>query len=162
MSTDADGPSDEATLERAASLANDAVRAVALQCRRLRASEPEDNSFIFRHWTDLQFLVVSLYRLRRVALLAADSERHGVHVQEAIGRFDESVPDLTRARNVAEHIDDYALDKGHDSEIGRRQLQVGSWDGTTWRWLGGELDIDGRPRGRREPLRSGPGICRAF
>src|SRR5215208_3762906 len=63
-------PSDEATIARAASLANEAVSAIALQCRRLRSTEPEDAEFAMRWWADAQLLVVMLRRLRRIAELA--------------------------------------------------------------------------------------------
>ncbi len=58
-------------LERARSLCSEGCFAVALQHRRLRSKEPEDEVFILRWWTDLQFLIVSLRRLRRSALTAA-------------------------------------------------------------------------------------------
>src|SRR5271167_2115064 len=59
--------------ERAHSLAYDAVRAVALQCRRLHRRGPEDDTFVFRWWADLQFFIVVLRRLRRAAQVAAEA-----------------------------------------------------------------------------------------
>jgi hypothetical protein len=41
-----DVPTDDATLERAISLASECCYAVALQVRRLRSKEPEDAVFI--------------------------------------------------------------------------------------------------------------------
>ena len=64
-------PSDAAILERARSLATEAISTVALQRRRPRSTEPEDGVFVFRWWADLQFLIVALRRLRRAAQLAA-------------------------------------------------------------------------------------------
>ena len=45
-------------------------------------------------------------------------------------------------RDVAEHIDDYAIDSGKDRSISRKSLEVASSDGETWQWLGFELDAD--------------------
>jgi hypothetical protein len=47
-------------------------------------------------------------------------------------------------RNVGEHIDDYAVDspKRQHKEVRRQDLQVGTWDGTTYEWLGDSLNID--------------------
>ena len=44
---------------------------------------------------------------------------------------------LATMRNIGEHFDSYALDSPgrHDKWIDRRQLEVGEWDGTTFRWL---------------------------
>jgi hypothetical protein len=51
-----DKPSDGAIVERALSLANDAMFTVKLQHRRLRTDEPEDEVFFFRRSADFQFL----------------------------------------------------------------------------------------------------------
>jgi hypothetical protein len=138
-----DKPSDAAILERAFRLTNDAMHAVALQRRRLRSAEPEDKHF-FRHWTDLQFLIVALRRLRRAAQLASNVPLSKTELADALRRFDEALPMVSTMRNVGEHIDDYALDneKRHHRQIHRRLLEVGAWDGTTYEWLGMELDID--------------------
>jgi hypothetical protein len=48
-------------------LVNLELHAVALQRRRLASPEPEDDEFEFRWWTDLQFFVLALSRLRRYA-----------------------------------------------------------------------------------------------
>lgn len=63
-------PSDAATYERARRLANMATWAVALQCRRIEQDKPLDGQFLLQAWTDFDFLVVALYRLRRTAALA--------------------------------------------------------------------------------------------
>ena len=135
-------PSDEATITRAASLANEAVFAVALQCRRLRSSEPEDALFVMRWWADVQLLVVMLRRLRRTAELAIKVPRAQSDIQQALSEFDRRLPALRTMRNVGEHIDAYALDRGRNASISRRGLQVGSWDGTTLSWLGNSLNAD--------------------
>jgi hypothetical protein len=132
-----DRPSQAAIRERAFSLANEAMFTVALQIRRLDSKEPEDESFIFRWWADLQFLIVVLRRLRRVAQLAAEADDASHSVHSAIEVFDAELPGLTTMRNVGEHIDAYALDdpKRHHPYVDRRQLQVGRWDGRTYTWL---------------------------
>jgi hypothetical protein len=125
------------------SLCNEACFTVALQRRRLRTAEPEDTTFVFRWWADLQFLIVSLRRLRRSASLGAHVPSVSERVNQAIGAFDKKLPDLAKMRNIGEHVDDYAVDapKRRYSDVDRRQLQVGTWDGKVYRWIG-ELDVD--------------------
>jgi hypothetical protein len=116
-------PSDPAILERAHSLANKAVHTVALQHRRLRGAEPEDDTFIFRWWADLQFLIVALRRLRRAAQLASHVPTVTNDIDQALRQFDRALPGLATMRNIGEHIDDYALEtprRRHN--VGRREL----------------------------------------
>lgn len=137
------GPSDAAILERAKRLCNEACFTVSLQHRRLRTTEPEDQVFVFRWWADLQFLIVALRRMRRSAELAGRVPVVSKVIAQAIGEFDRTLPDLAKMRNIGEHIDDYAVDapKRRYADIDRRHLQVGTWDGKVYRWIG-ELDID--------------------
>lgn len=134
---DSSSPSDAALLERAQRLANDAIHAVALQRRRIGSTEPEDDTFVMRWWADLQFMIVALRRLRRAAELASRNTTAGPEVRAALTAFDAALPSIKTMRNVGEHIDSYALDspRRHDKAIDRRQLEVGEWDGTTFRWL---------------------------
>lgn len=134
-------PSVTVVREHAFSLANEAMFTVALQIRRLRSEEPEDTDFVMRWWTDLQFLIVALRRLRRTAELAARTDPSN-SLREAMADFDAQLPGLRVMRNVGEHIDAYAVDTPgrHHREVDRRQLQVGGWDGRIYRWL---LDKDG-------------------
>jgi hypothetical protein len=62
----------------------------------------------------------------------------------ALAEFDAALPGLATMRNVGEHFDDYALysPKRHHRNVTRGQLQVGSFDGTVFTWLGRQLDID--------------------
>jgi hypothetical protein len=133
-------PENAAKLDRARSLCNHACWSCALQVRRLRSEEPEDQEFIFRFWADLQYLIVALRRMRRAALIAAFEP----DVNSAIAEFDRSLPDLAKMRNVGEHIDDYAADspKRRHRDVSRTALQVGEFDGTVFSWLGGDLNID--------------------
>jgi hypothetical protein len=130
-------PSDAAIHERAWHIATEAVYAVVLQHRRLRSIEPEDHTFVLRWWTDLQFLVIALRRLRRAGELALRSNTAAPAVKVALDEFDHGLPSLRTMRNIGEHIDAYAADspKRYDKSIDRRQLEVGSWNGRTFRWL---------------------------
>jgi len=139
-----DVQSEAEILERARSLCSEGCFAVALQHRRLRSKEPEDEVFILRWWTDLQFLIVSLRRLRRSALTAAHVRGASDEVTAAVRQFDQALPALRKMRNVGEHVDSYAVDAAsrHEKSVSRLQLQVGSWDGTVYSWLGGSLNVD--------------------
>ena len=136
--------SDAAMVERSWSLMNEGMRAIDLQRRRLRSIEPEDAEFIFRWWVDLQFLIVALRRLRRSAELAIRVSTAKSIVADAIKQFDQELPMLQKMRNVGEHINDYAVDseKRRHKDVERFSLQVGSFDGTTYEWLGACLNID--------------------
>lgn len=140
-------PTTDETLERARRLASESMRAIALQLRRFQSSEPEDTEWHFRRWMDFQFLIIALWRLRTVAEIAAavnDAVRH------ALIEFDQDLPDLRRMRNVSQHLDDYATDHptrrrqtkpGTTEPIGRRLLEVGTWDHNNVNWLGGTLNL---------------------
>lgn len=135
---------DAAILERAKSLCNRAVFTIALQRRRLRSVEPEDDTFIFRKWADFEFLIVALRRLRRAAGLAARPSHLRPAIEAATAEFDAALPGLVTMRDVGEHIDDYALKAPtrHHRNVIPGQLQVGSLDETVFDWLGHQLDTD--------------------
>jgi len=135
-------PSGAATYERARRLANVAIWSVELQCRRLRGTEPEDATFVLRKWADFGFLVVSLIRLRRAAQLAARVPEIEPALGNAIKQFDRALPGLKTMRDVAEHIDDYALDQGRTTSIVRQSLEVSTLEeeGPTLHWLGATLN----------------------
>jgi hypothetical protein len=137
-------PTDVAVIERAIRLADIEMHAVALQRRRLATSEPEDEEFLFRWWTDLQFFILALARLRRYAQVALAAPSAADHVQAALAVFDRAVPGLRLMRNIGEHGDEYALNRSRRREksIGSRQLEVGLWNGQTYQWLGTELNVD--------------------
>ena len=127
-----------ARIERARSLCSEACYMVALQRRRLQATEPEDGRFIMRRWGDWQFLIVALRRLRQAARIAAFSPT----VTAAIATFDRSLLGLHTMRNVGEHVEDYAQDRGRDATGDRKQLQVGTFGADELAWLGHRLDAD--------------------
>lgn len=150
-------PSDAEIIERSRSLCSEACYAIALQCRRLRSVEPEDEAFVFRWWADLQFLIVMLRRLQRAAELATRVSSVAPEVRNAIAVFEAALPGLSTMRNVGEHVDEYASgeaierskkwnsrhpDREPKMVISHRQVQVGSWNGTVFSWLSDEGDSD--------------------
>ena len=125
------------------SLASEAMFTVELQRRRAKGMEPEDDTFANRWWIDLQFLIVALYRLRRVARLAENVPSVRATIAAAGATFDQRLPTLTNMRHVMEHFDDYALDVGRNVKVSRHDLQVGTWDGKVWQWSQiGQVDVD--------------------
>jgi hypothetical protein len=135
-------PSPLATHERARRLANTAVWTAQLQRRRLATDEPEDGEFLFRRWADFQFFIVALTRVRRAAVLAAKVPSISDDMQKAIKEFDATLPMLKNMRDVAEHFDDYALDKGRLKAVRRQALEVGVIGSTIFQWLCHELNAD--------------------
>jgi hypothetical protein len=135
-------PTSTATYERAKRLANASMFAVDLQGRRLQSAEPEDSRFVFRKWVDFDSLVVALTRFRRAAVLAANIPEIEPPMKDALKEFDSSLPDLKRLRDVAEHFDDYAANKGRNRAVGRKDLEVSYMDpdGPTLNWLGVQLN----------------------
>lgn len=115
---------------------------VDLQCRRLGETDKWDGCFVFRRIADFDFLVIALMRLRRAAVLAGTIDIIRATIGEALGNFDSAVPQLKRCRDVAEHIDDYAVDRGKDRSIGRTGLEVFVLEDTggTVTWLGNALN----------------------
>jgi hypothetical protein len=134
-------PDEAATYERARRLANHALWTIDLQCRRLNSTEPEDDRFILRKWSDFHFLIVALTRLRRSIELATKVSSIENSMRSALKAFDASLPNLKKMRDVAEHIDDYAVDSGKDKNISRKSLEVGICNGETWRWLDFEINV---------------------
>jgi hypothetical protein len=122
------------------------MRGIDLQIRRVRGAEPEDHEWILRVWIDFQFLIVCLWRLRMAGLMAAAAAGQ---VRTAIDVFDHQIPDLARMRHVSQHFDEYGVDgpkrrqklPGKDEVVGRRLLEVGSWNADRFDWLGGTIDI---------------------
>lgn len=111
--------------------------AVSVQCRRLAGREPEDEVFVFRRLTDFDFLIVALIRLRRAAMIAARVPETKRIVSVAIGTFDAALPGLKKLRDVAEHIDEYAVDSGRDHSVSRIELEAAfPTEDLTLDWLG--------------------------
>ena len=118
-------------LERAHRLALETIFMVDLQCRRVLSKSNRD------WWFDLQFLIIALRRLRAAACIARDDR----DVRAAVKLFDRTLPHLALMRHVGEHVDAYGVDRGRLSDVDGSKLQEGELDGTTFRWLGGDLDI---------------------
>jgi len=69
-----------------------------------------------------------------------------VTVAEELKKFDDALPKLRQLRNVGEHIDNYVMGDGRDPKVSRNLLQVGTWDGVTYSWLGSTVNIDAAHR----------------
>ena len=125
--------------------------------------EPEDERFVFRWWADLQFLIVALRRMRRAAQIAERAPSVAQGTATAIRAFDDALPGLATMRNVGEHVDAYAVDdpRRHNRKIDGGMLQVGTWDGTTYRWLDLELNIDAAHAAAEQLYRAMRGLVRA-
>jgi hypothetical protein len=134
-------PDNAATYERARRLANQSLWTIDLQRRRLSSTEPEDEKFILGKWSDFHFFIVALTRLRRASELAAKVSPINQKLRAALIAFDTELPHLKKLRDVAEHIDDFAIDGGKDKNISRKSLEVAVCDGEKWQWLGFEIDI---------------------
>lgn len=137
---------DAVIVERTVRLANIEMKMVALQLRRIRGKEPEDDDFIFRRWADLQFFIISLYRLRTTATVGYNVSDTKIRysIIGVVKEFDRAVPELKKLRNIVEHQNEYAVDspKRKVKTVDRKQLEVGSWNDTEYNWLGVTLNID--------------------
>jgi len=90
----------------------------------------------------LRVFIVALTRLRRAAVLAAKVPAIKDAITAGLAEFDAALPMVKNMRDVAEHFDDYALDKGRRPGISRKSLEVGAFSDTVFNWLGHELDAD--------------------
>lgn len=102
-------PNSDATYERAQRLANLSICTISHQCRRLCSNEPEDSKFIFRRWADFEFLIIALTRLRRAANIARSIPRISSQIAKAIDEFHNTLPIIKMQRDIAKHIDKYAV-----------------------------------------------------
>ena len=135
-------PSEEATYDRAIRLANYWLYSISLQHRRIKSVEPEDKNFVFREWADYDFLIVALTRFRRAVKIPTGVISIKQELEKAIEEFDKALPDLKTMRDLAEHIDDYAVDQGRNQKISRKMLEVSTLNDTELNWLGSKLDVD--------------------
>lgn len=137
-------PTHPEKLDRAVRLASESMRGIEIQLRRILGAEPEDRVWLSRVVTDFQFLIFCLWKLRLAARSVGDAEE----VQKATNEFDRQLPDLAVMRHVMQHIDEYAVDgskrrqRRPNSEqlVGRRALEVASWDDQKFWWLGGTVE----------------------
>jgi hypothetical protein len=133
--------------DRSRSLANFHIHAVAMQVARFRdAIKAPDDQFVLRPIAEFQFLCVSLVRLKRAAQMAATVPSIEPEMQTAIAAYDAAIPRLDTLRNVAEHFNDYVLEKGRDKSLTpaefRAGLQVMSFSESVVYWFDIELNID--------------------
>jgi hypothetical protein len=96
---------DAVILERAVRLANIEMKTVALQLRRIRGVEPEDDDFVFRRLADIRFFIISLNRLRTTATIGYNVSHTKIRcsIIKAVGEFDKALPGLKKLRNIGEH-----------------------------------------------------------
>lgn len=132
--------SDAAKYERARRVANLALWTLSVQLRRLNGEEPEDKDFPLRRWSDFHFFIWALVRFRKACQIASKIPSIQTAMSTELNKFDSVLPNLIKMRDVAEHIEDYALSKGKDRTISRQSLEVGSFDGETWSWLEFEIN----------------------
>jgi hypothetical protein len=103
---------DAVILERAVRLANIEMKTVALQLRRIRGVEPEDDDFVSRRLADIRFFIISLNRLRTTATIGYNVPDTKIQcsIIEAVEEFDKALPELKKLRNIGEHQNGYAVD----------------------------------------------------
>jgi hypothetical protein len=94
-----------------------------------------------QRWVDWQFFIVALSRLQYAAQFAQSVPAVSAEMSEAIHAFTRALPRLRTMRNVAEHMDEYAADRGR-ANVERGQVQVGRFGENHYEWLGHELNSD--------------------
>lgn len=110
-------------------------------------------AWIARHDRELEVridclaIVTTARRLRRSAGHIAQ-EIPGTHLDEALRRFDSAVPDLVLFRDIAEHIDEYAIGSGRrdpqDTDAGEVfQLDIATDASVTITARERSLDVNG-------------------
>jgi len=135
---DAESEKIVAVYEDARSEANIAVWAIQLQINRLWSKDNEIPGFALQPVVDFHFLVTALTRLRKMADLVS---KHS-NISEAIKKFDETLPDLKKIRNVLEHIDEYRLGKGRNKDVSVNALRTMSLAPNRIEWLDYEIKTD--------------------
>lgn len=137
-----DSQKDYVKLERAKSLATEAISTIALQCRRFKSQEPEDGTFLFRREVDIRFLILAMHQLYKVAELANEDSSNVNNIQSFIHAYDREYPNLRFVRNVIMHIDEYIVGKGKNPEYSKDKILVSSIKDTKFDWLGQTYDVD--------------------
>lgn len=144
--TQTDDLNEDAVAGRAKSMAYDWMRAVSLQHDRIVNPRPQDKEFHpFSidgfHEVDVQFLVIALMRLRRIAATLEHVPEHWDSIQGEIENFDAKLPWLKHLRDVFEHLEDYAVDSDRrHSSTSRRELQTWSAGKDGLNWLGFDVN----------------------
>jgi len=98
--------------------------------------------YVLRTWADFDFLIVALTRFRRAVRLASEVPQLQASLDAALAHFDRVLPDLKKMRDVAEHVDDYALDEGRQKAVRRQSLEASTMEteGPTLYWLESKLN----------------------
>ena len=103
-------------------LANIYVHAVAMQISRVRQEVSDSDLFIMRQFVDLEFLLVTLVRLKRAACAIREVPVAREAMQQVIKEYDRRLPALKNLRDITEHYDDYLLEQGRISKADRSGL----------------------------------------
>lgn len=158
----------------ALSTANDAMRAIAMQLRRIEcASEPDDTFFAstgFRQEVDVYFLLLALRWLHESCKLTLNLTSDSA-LQCAIEEFERRLPHARNMRDVREHVSDYIGGqgrlqsqktmqdrRGHEATLGIR-MWFGQDRKSTFVWAGMEIHLD-EAKSSAEHLYSS--LCRAI
>jgi hypothetical protein len=142
-------------LALARSTANDAIRAIALQCDRIQ--DRDDDAYFaaagFRQEVDVAFLLLALRWLREACQLVAELTGDEA-LADALGDFDRRLPEARDLRDVREHIRDYIKGSGklqQKATAPDRLVPPGSLGSRTWLghdefshfiWAGKEIRLD--------------------
>src|SRR5436309_1365343 len=131
-------------LETAKFVSTQAMHSVRLQWERSQREESDDNSWggsAFRQEADLQYFLIALRRLRRVAARVEEITQD-TDLSQGLEAFDAALPDVKRMRDVDEHIDEYLIGRGRDEAVPVGGLEVTIRRGSTLEWAGMTLDVD--------------------
>lgn len=133
---------DEITLlERIHSHANESMFTLALQYRRLKTVEPEDKEFVMRWYADMRFLILEIIRFRKIIGNTQDIPSVSNSMKDSIEKFDNTIPNLKKMRNVSEHIAEYIAGNGRDKGVNSKELEVMIGDEEDYEWLGVRLNF---------------------
>ena len=127
--------------ERSMRLASFAMWTLNLQLRRLRNNEPEDKVFIKRRIADFQFYLLALTKLRNSGKLMSEIKSIEPIITPGVKAFDDKLTFLTTMRNVDQHFDEYALNKGHKKGVENTMLEVITIENEKWTWLDYEINL---------------------
>ena len=128
--------------ERVRRLAIESMWAVRLQHRRLNSHEPEDARFVTRRVADWHFFIVALTRFRKVVCLASAIAVICSDVKKELAEFDAKLPGRQNMRDIAEHIDDYAIGAGKVRFKDPKDLEFIRLDDKEFVWMDETINAD--------------------
>ena len=132
----------KALYEDARILANIYVHAVAMQISRVRQKVSDSDQFVMRPFADLEFLLVTLVRLKRAACAIREVPVAREAMQQAIKEYDKRLPALKDLRNITEHYDDYLLEQGRISKVDRSGLLTKTMSPESIDWMGYRMNLN--------------------